>query len=235
MTRLELARFIDQTLLSPCATEDEVASFCEEAKARHFAAVCVNPRFVSQTVAILNGTDTRVCTVIDFPLGAGGIDSKTLQADLAISSGAGEVDYVVDLSLVKAHEWQRLSNELTVIAKSAAEAAMFSEKRGQVTTKLILETCYLADDEIVQCCLSAKSAGFDFVKTSTGFAATSSNGATLHAVELMRRTVGDAMGVKASGGIRTTQQALDFIAAGANRLGTSSGVKILEGLGEILS
>lgn len=232
MTRLDLARFIDQTLLSPVATEDEVASFCEEAKARHFAAVCVNPCFVSQATDILAGSDTRVCTVIDFPLGAGGIDSKTLQADLAISAGAGEVDYVVDLALVKAHEWQKLADQLTVIAKSAAEAAMFSEKGTRVTTKLILETCYLEDDEIVSCCLSAKAAGFDFVKTSTGFASVKDNGATLHAVELMRHTVGDAMGVKASSGIRTTQQALDFIAAGASRLGTSAGVAILEGLQE---
>ena len=232
MTYLELARFIDQTLLSPCATEAQVASFCEEAKERHFASVCVNPRFVPQAAAILSESDTRVCTVIDFPLGAGGTDTKTLQADLAISAGAGEVDYVVDLSLVKAHEWQKLADQLTAVIKNAAEAAMFAEKRGRVTTKLILETCYLADDEIVQCCLCAKGAGFDFVKTSTGFANVKDNGATLHAVALMRRTVGDAMGVKASGGIRTTSQALEFIAAGASRLGTSAGVAILEGLQE---
>ena len=232
MTKLELARFIDQTLLSPVATETQIAAFCKEAKERHFASVCVNPCFVPQAAAILSGSDTRVCTVIDFPLGTGGTDTKTLQADLAITSGAGEVDYVVDLGLVKAHEWERLKEQLTVITKSATEATMFAEKGGRVTTKLILETCYLDDDEIVQCCLCAKGAGFDFVKTSTGFAKVKDNGATVHAVKLMRRTVGDAMGVKASGGIRTTQQALDFIAAGANRLGTSAGVAILEGLQE---
>lgn len=224
MKKQEIVRCIDQTLLAPDATEEQMRAFCEKAKEYRFWSVCVNPRFVPQAKEILAGSDTRVCTVIDFPLGAGGTGAKIAEAGIAIANGADELDFVVDLALVKGHKWEELGVSLSSVIKSVREAPH------KVLTKLILETCLLTDDEIVQTCLAAKEARFDFVKTSTGFSLKSPNGATVHAVSLMRKTVGDGMGVKASGGIRTTEQALAFLAAGASRLGCSAGVAITDGL-----
>jgi deoxyribose-phosphate aldolase len=231
MTKIEMAKFIDQTLLSPVATKSDVEKFCTEAKSAFFKSVCINPRFVKTASEILSGSQTKVCTVIDFPLGAGGIESKMHQADVAISDGADELDFVADISLIKAREFSELTEQLRFLNKSVTEAAIFSAEngmpKGHIVTKLILETVFLSDEEIVESCRCAKNAGFDFVKTSTGFAMQQPNGATVHAVELMRKTVGDSMGVKASGGIRSAQDALKFISAGASRIGTSSGIKIL--------
>lgn len=235
MTKQELANFIDQTLLSQEATEEQVKKFCQQAKEYGFASVCINPVFVSTAAKILSGSQTKVCTVIDFPLGAGGTESKMSQADIAITNGADELDFVIDLNLVKSKKWNELTQQLSFLTKSVQEASMFAEKdglprKGKVLTKLILETTLLNDDEIIQSCICAKNARFDFVKTSTGFSMKKPNGATIHAVELMRKTVGNEMGVKASGGIHSTQEALDFISAGANRIGASSGIQIVDGL-----
>ena len=219
MNKKEIASMIDQTLLSATATSKEVADFCKEAGEYGFASVCINPVYVSLASDVLKGTSTKVCTVIDFPLGAGGIQSKTSQADLAITDGADELDFVINLGLVKAHEWKELTAELTAVIKSVKEAAMFAmedeKPRSSITTKLILETCYLSDEEIVESCKCAKTAGFDFVKTSTGFAIMKDkdgkllpNGATVHAVKLMRDTVGKDMGVKASGGVHNYKEAM---------------------------
>ncbi len=237
MNRKELAKYIDQTLLSATATEEQVKNFCIQAKEHGFKSVCINPCFVKTASEILKGSGTDVCTVIDFPLGAGGLESKCSQADICITNGAKELDYVINLGLVKAHKWKELEQELSFTIRSAREAAMFSEENAGITTKLILETCLLTDEEIVESSKCAKNAGFDFVKTSTGFAIVKDadgnllpNGATVHAVELMRKSVGPDMGVKASGGIHSTQQALELIAAGASRIGASAGIKIIEGL-----
>ncbi len=235
MTKEELAEFIDQTLLAPDATESQIEELCKKAKEYGFKSVCINPLFVSKASSILIGSKTKVCTVIDFPLGAGGLNAKLAEADIAVTDGADELDFVIDLSLVKSHKWQELKEQLTFIIRSVREASMFAENeekqsKGKIITKLILETCLLTEDEIKESCLCAKEAGFDFVKTSTGFSMKKPNGATIESVKIMRETVGKEMGVKASGGIRTTQEALDFIKAGADRIGTSSGVQIIEGL-----
>lgn len=230
MTKQEMASYIDQTLLSPTATEAQLIDFCKTAKEYGFASVCVNLCHVKKASEILEGSATKVCTVIDFPLGAGGLQEKCSQADIAITEGAGELDFVIDLGLVKAHDWKALETQLTFITRSVKEAAMFSEKGGSILTKLILETCLLTDEEITESCLCAKKAGFDFVKTSTGFAMQKPNGATVEAVKLMRKTVGESMGVKASGGIHNAQEALAMIEAGASRIGASAGVEIVEGL-----
>lgn len=230
MTKQEMASYIDQTLLSPTATEDQLVEFCRTAKEYEFASVCVNLCHVKKAAEILSGSKTKVCTVIDFPLGAGGLQEKCSQADIAVSEGAEELDFVIDLGLVKSHKWKELQTQLTFIIRNVKEAAMFSETQGSVLTKLILETCLLTDEEIKKSCLCAKNAGFDFVKTSTGFAMQKPNGATVEAVKLMRETVGSQMGVKASGGIHSAQEALSMINAGASRIGASAGVEIVEDL-----
>lgn len=227
MNKKEIVSYIDQTLLSPTATEKDLIEFINKSKDFGFASVCINPVFIKKAKELLAGTSTKVCTVIDFPLGAGGLETKQTQADIAIDAGADELDFVVNLNLVKAHKWKELSAELTFIAKSVKEAAMFRETPGAVLTKLILETCCLTDEEIVESCKCAKEAGFDFVKTSTGFYSAKPNGATVHAVELMRKTVGTEMGVKASGGIHTYEEAMAMINAGATRIGASAGIEIV--------
>lgn len=244
MKKNDLAKYIDQTLLSATATEAQMKTFIEQAREYGFMSVCVNQEFVPLAYQILKGSETKVCTVIDFPLGAGGLETKTSQADLAITQGADELDFVVNLNLVKSHSWKELTAELTFIQNSVDEASAFitadvSEKRRPILTKLIIETCYLDDEEIKQTCLCAKEAGFDYVKTSTGFAIVKDsdgkllpNGANVHDVALMRETVGPEIGVKASGGIHSTKEALYLIAAGASRIGASAGVKIVDELVE---
>ena len=236
MKKNELAMMIDQTLLSQTATEKQIRDFCVTAGQYGFASVCVNPVHVKTAFSILSETATKVCTVIDFPLGAGGVESKKSQAKTVVDAGARELDFVNDLSLVKAQEWDKLEKELSEIQKYV-DSLSASHGGEKIITKLILETCLLNDEEIVQSCLCAKRAGFDFVKTSTGFAIVKGeggvllpNGATVHAVKLMRQTVGPDMGVKASGGIHNTQQALELIECGASRIGASAGIQIVDGL-----
>ena len=235
MNKNELAMMIDQTMLSQTATEKQIKDFCITAEHYGFASVCVNPVHVKTAYSILSETKTKVCTVIDFPLGAGGIETKNAQAEIAVRNGARELDFVNDLSLVIAHEWEKLEKELCVVQEFVNELSRTCGEK--IVSKLILETCLLDDDEIVQSCLCAKKAMFDFVKTSTGFAIVKGeggvllpNGATSHAVKLMRDTVGPDMGVKASGGIHTTKEALDLIECGASRIGASAGVQIVDGL-----
>ena len=229
MNKKEMASYIDQTLLKPTATEAELVEFAGKAKDFGFASVCINPVFIKKAKELLEGTATKVCTVIDFPLGAGGLETKQSQADIAIDAGADELDFVVDLALVKAHKWNELEGQLSFIVKSVSEASMFREGGGAVLTKLILETCCLTDEEIVESSKCAKKAGFDFVKTSTGFYSSKPNGATVHAVALMRKTVGPDMGVKASGGIHSYEEAMAMINAGATRIGSSAGIEIVAG------
>lgn len=233
MTKQELAKMIDHTQLSACATTDDIVRLCEEAKKYGFASVCVNPCYVPTAHDLLDGSAIKVCTVIGFPLGADAAADKTAQARNAVASGADELDMVINLGLVKEGDFESVEDDIrVVVADSRVEA---SELEKTVVVKVILETCYLTDDEIEKCCLAAKEAGADFVKTSTGFATPKDadgkalpNGATEHAVALMRKTVGDSLGVKASGGIRTAADVKAMIAAGANRIGASSGVQIIE-------
>lgn len=224
------ALMIDQTLLKPDVTKEEVEAFCLLAAKYGFASVCINPAYVTLAHEILKGTKTKTCTVIDFPLGAGGLTSKAYGASAAIAAGADEIDVVADIGLLKAHQFRSFRTQLAHIKRTVARSSAHrpdSEKRDGVLLKVILETCCLTDEEIVAACNECVRVGVDFVKTSTGFA---SGGATVHAVKLMRQTVGEACGVKASGGIRTVADFKAMVAAGANRIGTSQGVKIIDEL-----
>ena len=212
-----LAKYIDHTFLKPAGEKDAVRKLCREAKKAKFASVCVNPCEVALCARLLKGTGVKVCTVIGFPLGANATLVKCFEALTAIEAGADELDLVVNQRFLKF-----ASGECEAELRDFAETCR--EKRKGVVLKLILECCNLTKTEIVRGCKLAKKTGFDFVKTSTGFAA---GGATVEDVRLMRKTVGKKMGVKAAGGIRDREAALKMIKAGANRIGTSAGLKLL--------
>ena len=223
MTEAELASMIDHTFLKAAGVPDAVEKLCDEARRFKFACAMVNPCEVKHAVELLEGSGVRVGTVIDFPLGQGGVPSKMFAASAAIGDGARDIDYVIDIRMLKRaakddDAKRQLANELTVINFLA------TRETKDVVTKLIIECCYLTDSEKVLACQLAKQAGFGFVKTSTGFG---TGGATVEDVKLMRATVGPEMGVKAAGGIRTLADALAMIDAGANRLGCSAGASIL--------
>jgi len=215
----QLNRMIDHTLLHPAATEEQIRQLCREAAVYQFFAVCVHPVYVSLARECLQGTDVKVCTVIGFPLGLQAVRVKQLEASLAVEEGADELDYVINLADVKNGAWQRLEREMSAMRRCKEEATR------PMTVKAILETCYLSGEELVRLCQTAVACGLDFVKTSTGFGP---GGATVEHVALMRRTVGEHCGVKASGGIRTAADAMRMVQAGANRIGTSSGVRIVQ-------
>lgn len=212
-----LAKMIDHTLLKPDATYSQVEKLCKEAQEYHFVSVCVNPAYVKPAAELLNKSDVKVCTVIGFPLGANTPMTKEVEAREAIANGATEVDMVINIGALKSGDYDLVSRDIKAVVDAAA---------GQALTKVILETCLLNEEEKVKACLLAKNAGADFVKTSTGFG---KGGATVEDVELMRKTVGAEMGVKASGGVRDRGTAERMVKAGANRLGTSSGVSIVKG------
>ena len=211
---MKLNKLIDHTLLKPNATSEQIIKLCNEAKEYDFMSVCVNPDFVSLAAKELKGSDVKVCTVIGFPLGANTTATKVFETKEAVKDGATEIDMVINVSKAKEHDYKYIEEEIRAI-KEATNGNLL---------KVILETCLLEDDEIVACSLAAKNAGADFVKTSTGF---STGGATVHAVSLMAKTVGDKLGVKASGGVHNKEEALQMIEAGATRIGASSGVKIM--------
>lgn len=217
---MNYASYIDHTLLKADATDAAIDRLCEEAKLYHFASVCVNPCYVGRCYKNLYDSGVKVCTVIGFPLGANNTLIKMKEATEAVFDGAQEVDMVINISRLKEHDDDYVRNEIKEIRQSI---------RQDVVLKVIIETCLLTDEEKIRACLLSKEAGADFVKTSTGF---SIGGATVEDVALMRKTVGDEMGVKASGGIRSKEAFLAMIEAGANRVGTSSGVKIMEALKE---
>ncbi len=207
---------IDHTLLKPEATRQDVGRLCAEAREFNFATVCINPSWVPFAADALAGSTVRVCTVIGFPLGANESRTKIAEARYALSDGSQEIDMVQNIGALR-------SGDLELVRKEIAELAESAHSSGAIL-KVILETCLLTDEQKVTACRLAMEAGADFVKTSTGF---STSGATAEDVKLMRRTVGDRMGVKASGGIRTFPVLREMVAAGANRIGTSSGVNIL--------
>ena len=216
---MEFNKYFDHTLLKPEATEKDIIRLCEEAKKYDFASVCVNPCFVSLAKEQLKGSNVKVCTVIGFPLGANSSSVKATEASIAVMNGAEEVDMVINVGWVKERRYEDLVYEIALI-KDACEGKLL---------KVILETCLLTDEEIAYASKASMDAGADFVKTSTGF---SKGGATVEAVRIMRETVGDKLGVKASGGIHTLAEAKALIEAGASRLGCSASVKIMEELGK---
>ena len=208
-------KLIDHTLLKQDATPEQIIQLCKEAKKHDFMSVCVNPVYVPLAASQLEGSDVKVCTVIGFPLGMNMAKTKVEEAVLAVSKGAKEVDMVINVGMLKAGHDDYVKEEIFEIKEAVGH---------DIVLKVILETCLLTEEEIVRACLAAKAAGADFVKTSTGF---STGGATVEAVALMRKTVGPDMGVKASGGVRTHEDLVAMVKAGANRIGTSNGTKII--------
>lgn len=212
----DLAGMIDHTLLKPDATMAEIEKLCDEARKYGFASVCINPGYVSTCAKLLRGTGVRVCTVIGFPLGATLTAVKAFETEHAIRDGATEVDMVINVGMLKSRQYEYVESDIFAVVSTA--------KRYRVLSKVILETGLLTDEEKVKACLLAKRAGADFVKTSTGFG---KGGATVGDIALMRRVVGSAMGVKASGGVRSREDALAMVAHGADRIGASASVKIV--------
>ena len=209
---------IDHTLLKPEATIEEITKLCLEAKTYNFASVCINPGYVSLAFSILKDTRVKVCTVIGFPLGANTTQTKRFEAEQAIQNGAMEVDMVINVGMLKSKQYEYIFSDIQQI--------VLASKNLRVVTKVILETALLSDEEKVIACLISKHAGADFVKTSTGF---SKGGATVGDIALMKYVVGSAVGVKASGGIRTKEDAEAMVASGASRIGASASVKIVAG------
>ena len=207
-------KLIDHTLLKQDATPEQIVKLCDEAKQFDFMSVCVNPAYVPLAAECLKGSDVKVCTVIGFPLGMNLTKTKVEEAELCIKQGADEIDMVINVGMLKAGCDDYVKEEIRLLKEAA----------GSRVLKVIIETCLLTDDEKVRACIASKEAGADFVKTSTGF---STGGATAHDVALMRKTVGPDMGVKASGGVRTHEDLVAMVEAGANRIGTSNGTKII--------
>lgn len=213
----DLARYIDHTLLKPEATEDQVTTLCAEAAEHHFYSVCVNSRWVEHCARRLGGTGVKVCAVVGFPLGAMDSRVKSFEARTAIANGAAEIDMVMNVGAMKAKDLKTVREDMIAVRRAC---------RTGIVLKVILETCMLTDEEKVLACQIARDVEADFVKTSTGF---NKGGATVADIALMRRTVGPKMGVKAAGGVRSFEDAIAMIGAGATRLGTSSGVLLVSG------
>lgn len=215
---MNIAAMIDHTLLKPDATRAQISKLCDEARTHKFYSVCVNPFYVTQAAEELKNSGVKVCTVVGFPLGSVPAQTKVAETKLALEQGATEVDMVMNIAAAKSNEWGVVETEIQKLAELCHQSGAM--------LKVILETCLLTDAEKVRACECAWKAGADFVKTSTGF---STGGATVSDVALMRKSVGQNLGVKASGGIKDLTVAQAMIAAGATRLGTSSGVALLAG------
>lgn len=213
----ELAKLIDHTLLKPDATKDEIRCLCTEAKKYGFWSVCVNPTNVSLAVYFLRESNVKVCSVVGFPFGANTSEVKALEAEKAINDGASEIDMVFNIGALKSGDFDLVKRDLCKVVERV-------KVRKEIIVKVIIETGLLTDEEKVLASGFVKESAADFVKTSTGFNA---RGATVHDVKLIRDVVGPNFGVKASGGIRTRSDVLKLIKAGANRIGTSSGVTII--------
>jgi deoxyribose-phosphate aldolase len=212
-----IATWIDHTLLKPDATAAQIQKLCQEAQTHQFAAVCVNPGYVSLAAGLLKRTPVQVCTVVGFPLGATLATYKVVETLGCLQAGATEIDMVINIGALKGEAYGMALNEIEALAQAA--------HNGGAILKVIIETALLTRREKMIACLISKAAGADFVKTSTGFA---SSGATVQDVELMRRVVGPDLGIKAAGGIRNLADAQAMIRAGATRLGASAGVQIMQ-------
>jgi deoxyribose-phosphate aldolase len=211
-----IAAVIDHTLLAATATEAQIEQLCKEAIKYNFASVCVNSCWVELCVKLLKKSDVKVCTVVGFPLGTMATKSKAHEAKDAVMAGAEEIDMVINVGWLKGHDDDLVQHDIASVKKVCGKAKL----------KVIIETCLLTDEQKVRACRLAKACGADFVKTSTGFAG---GGATVEDVKLMRKTVGPDLGVKASGGIRTYEDAKAMIEAGATRIGASASIAIVEG------
>src|SRR5579884_513432 len=214
-----VAALIDHTLLKPEATQEDIARVCNEARQYQFASVCINPCWVTFAAEALAGSAVRVCTVVGFPLGANDSRTKISEAELALAQGAAEIDMVQNIGALRSRDYHLVGKEIGDLADIAHAYGGF--------LKVILETCLLSEEEKLRACSLAQQSNADFVKTSTGF---STGGATVADVQLMRRAVGDRMGVKASGGIRTLANLRTMVATGANRIGASASVAIMREL-----
>ena len=217
--KADIAKMCDHTLLKAFAEDGQIEKLCNEAKEYHFASVCVNPCYVAKAAELLKGTGVNICTVIGFPLGANTPETKAFETKDAIAKGATEVDMVINVGALKSGRTDDVYNDIKAVVDAA----------NGTLTKVIIETCYLTDEEKVAVCKLAQKAGADFVKTSTGFG---TGGANAHVVKLMKDTVGDTMKVKASGGMRTYEDVVPVLEAGADRLGVSASIAICEGAPE---
>lgn len=213
---MKLNKYIDHTLLKADATKEQITKLCNEAKEHDFASVCVNTYYVPLCKELLKDSDVKVCCVVGFPLGAMDTASKAFEAKTAVSNGAGEVDMVINIGALKDKDYDYVTKDIEAVVNAAKPSIV----------KVIIETCLLTDEEKVEACKCAMKANAEFVKTSTGF---STSGATVEDVTLMRKTVGTVCKVKAAGGIRSYEDAIKMIDAGADRLGCSAGIKIVEG------
>lgn len=213
---MNINKLIDHTALKPNTNKESILKLIAEAKTYDFASVCVNPCWVALAHQELKNTDVKVCTVIGFPLGANTTEVKVFETKDAIEKGAQEIDMVINIAMLKDKKYDYVENEIHQIVEAAKDKAI---------VKVIIETCLLTDEEKIKACELSQKAGADFVKTSTGF---STGGATVHDIALMRKTVGAEMGVKASGGVHTHEEALAMVEAGATRIGASAGVKLLK-------
>lgn len=212
---MKLNKYIDHTLLKADATKEQITKLCQEARQYDFASVCVNTSYVPLASKLLEGSDVKVCCVVGFPLGAMDSVSKAFEAKTAVANGAKEVDMVINIGALKDKDYDYVTKDIEAVVNASKPAIV----------KVIIETCLLNDDEKVAACKCAMDAKAEFVKTSTGF---STHGATAEDVKLMADTVKGVCKVKAAGGIRTYEDALKMIEAGANRLGCSAGIKIME-------
>lgn len=213
----EIASYIDHTLLKPTASQADIRQLCEEARQYGFASVCVNPTHVATAASLLAGSGVKVCTVIGFPLGSTTTLSKVLETRDAVANGAQEVDMVIEIGALVENNYVKVYSDIAAVRQAAPQQVL----------KVILETGYLSEEQIVSGCILTKMAGADFVKTSTGFGA---GGATVEHIALMRAVVGPGFGVKASGGVRDYATTMSMIRAGANRIGASAGIAIVQGL-----
>jgi len=217
MNTKPLNKYFDHTNLKPTATKEDIITLCNEAKEYDFCSVCVNQYYVQLAYEQLQDTDIKVAAVVGFPLGASGLETKFYETVNCCKNGASEIDMVINIGALKDGDYETVQNEIAAIVASADDF--------EATVKVILETCYLTDDEIVKACELAVAAGAEFVKTSTGFGP---GGATEHHIALMRKSVGNLAQIKASGGIRDYDTAMKMIAAGADRIGASASVEIMK-------
>jgi len=220
ITREKIASLIDQTLLKPDATKDDIRRLCREAMDYGFWSICINPSYIPLAASILQDTEVKICSVVGFPLGTNTPEVKAFEAEKALRDGANEIDMVINLGALKSGDYELVKRDIRSVVEQGIRF-----QRG-IIVKVIIETGLLIDSEKALACKVVKESGANFVKTSTGI---NSRGATVQDVEFIRRLVGPEFGVKASGGIRTYEDAIKLIEAGANRIGTSSGVSIIKG------
>jgi deoxyribose-phosphate aldolase len=224
LTREQLAKTIDQTLLSPTATLQAIHGLCVTAKRNHFAAVCINPSYIPIAKKVLSGSDVKICSVVGYPLGANSIETKVFEARDNVKKGADELDVVVNIGMIKSGNYSYIEKEIGIII-SVIRREQMAEYNKHINVKIVIENGSLTKEEVKKVCKIVEESGADFIKTSTGFGV---RGVELDDVRLIREVVTRNIGVKAAGGIKTFKDAQALIDAGATRIGTSSGINIIE-------